>query len=89
MKTDHNSVQQARLNEARLEAVLKLSQMTEASLQQITDFALERAVALTKSQIGYLAFMNEDENRFSPCTLGQRKRWPNAPLPISPWFIRW
>jgi PAS domain S-box-containing protein len=50
-----------RLNESRLEALWKLSQMSEASLQQITDFALEAAVSLTKSKIGYLAFMNEDE----------------------------
>ncbi len=54
-------VAEIRLNEARLEAVLQLSHMTEAPLQQITDFALEQAVALTKSKIGYLAFMNEDE----------------------------
>ena len=54
-------VAETRLNEARLEAVLQLSHMTEASLQEITDFALEQAVALTKSKIGYLAFMNEDE----------------------------
>jgi PAS domain S-box-containing protein len=53
--------EQARLNEARLEALLKLSQMTEASLQEITDFSLEQAVLLTTSQIGYLAFMNEEE----------------------------
>jgi PAS domain S-box-containing protein len=54
-------VAETRLNEARLEAVLQLSHLTEASLKQITDFALEQAVALTKSKIGYLAFMNEDE----------------------------
>ncbi len=50
-----------RFNEARLEAVLHLSHMTEASLQEITDFALEQAVALTKSKLGYLAFMNPEE----------------------------
>jgi PAS domain S-box-containing protein len=50
-----------RLNESRLEALWKLDQMTDASLKQITDFALEEAVRLTKSQIGYLAFVNEDE----------------------------
>ena len=53
--------EQALLNEARLEALLKLSQMTEAPLQEITDFSLEQAVLLTKSRIGYLAFMNEAE----------------------------
>ena len=50
-----------RLNESRLEALWDLSQLTGASLRQITDFALEEGVRLTKSQIGYLAFMNEDE----------------------------
>jgi signal transduction histidine kinase/DNA-binding response OmpR family regulator len=50
-----------RLNESRLDALWQLSQMTEAPLQQITDFVLEEAVRLTKSGIGYLAFMNEDE----------------------------
>jgi PAS domain S-box-containing protein len=35
--------------------------MTKATLKEITDFALEEGVRLTKSQIGYLAFMNEDE----------------------------
>ena len=54
-------VKETRLNEARLEAVLQLSHMTEASLKEITEFALEQAVALTESKIGYVAFMNEDE----------------------------
>jgi len=54
-------VKETRLNEARLEAVLHLSHMTEASEKEITDFALEQAVALTESKIGYVAFMNEDE----------------------------
>lgn len=50
-----------RLDESRLEAVWRLSQMTKATLKEITDFALEEGVRLTKSKIGYLAFMNEDE----------------------------
>jgi PAS domain S-box-containing protein len=54
-------VKEARLNETRLEAVLQLSRMAEACLKEITDFALEQAVALTESKIGYVAFMNEDE----------------------------
>jgi signal transduction histidine kinase len=49
------------LNEARLEALLALSQMAEASLQEITDFALEQAVLLTRSQLGYLAFVNREQ----------------------------
>ncbi len=49
------------LDEERLEALQTLSQMTDASLQEATVFSLEEGVKLTKSQIGYLAFMNEDE----------------------------
>ncbi len=49
------------LEQSRLEALLRLGQMTGASMQEIMDFSLEEAVRLTQSQIGYLAFMNEDE----------------------------
>jgi PAS domain S-box-containing protein len=50
-----------RLEEARLEAILKLSHMTSSSLQEITDFVLEEAVSLTGSTMGFLGFMNDDE----------------------------
>lgn len=49
------------LNEARLQALLQLNEMTEASLKEITDFALEASVKLTQSKIGYLAFISADE----------------------------
>lgn len=51
-----------KLNESRLEALLKLSQMTDASLQDLADFALEEGVRLTGSTVGYLAFVSEDES---------------------------
>ena len=51
-----------RLDESRLEALVYLSQMADATLQQLTDFALEEAVRLTESRIGYLAFVNSDES---------------------------
>ena len=50
-----------RLNRYRLKALLDLSQMREASLGQIADFVLEKAVCLTKSEIGFLGFMSENE----------------------------
>ena len=68
-----------RLEESRLEALLKLNEMTGAPLQEITDFALEEAVRLTGSEIGYLAFMNEDET-CSPCIPGRRTPWCNVLL---------
>jgi PAS domain S-box-containing protein len=56
-----DSTEALRLRESRLEALWQLSQMTEASLQEIADFTMEEAVRLTRSQAGYLGFMNEDE----------------------------
>ncbi|MBN1514459.1 MAG: PAS domain S-box protein [Phycisphaerae bacterium] len=50
------------LNEARLEALLRLNQMTEASLTEIAEFAMEEAVRLTRSKLGYIAFAGEDES---------------------------
>ncbi len=50
-----------KLNEQRLEALLRLNQMADAPLDDITNFAMEEATLLTKSKIGYVAFMNEDE----------------------------
>jgi len=49
------------LDDARLEALVKLNQMDEASMQEITDFALEAGVKLTNSKLGYLAFVDEEE----------------------------
>jgi PAS domain S-box-containing protein len=53
---------QARLNEVRMNASLTLNQMTNATLPEITLFALEAGVEVTDSKIGYLAFMNADES---------------------------
>ncbi len=50
------------LNSRRTHVLLQFGQMTEAPLQQITDFALEKAVELTQSKIGYVAILNEDES---------------------------
>ena len=49
------------LDDSRLEALLKLNQMDEASMQEITDFPLQAGVKLTGSRVGYLAFVDEEE----------------------------
>lgn len=51
-----------KIDEFRLEALLKLEQMMDAPMQEIADFVHEEAVKLTGSNIGYLAFLNEDES---------------------------
>jgi signal transduction histidine kinase len=50
-----------RLSEARFEALYVLSQMTEASRKEIEDFVLEQEEKITKSEIGFIAFLNDDE----------------------------
>jgi PAS domain S-box-containing protein len=61
--TERKKAEDARaLNSQRVQALLQLNQMAAATLQEITDFALEEAVRLTQSKIGYLAFLNEDES---------------------------
>jgi PAS domain S-box-containing protein len=49
-----------RLDEARLEALLRLGHMSESSPQQIADFTLEQGILLTKSKYGLLALLNGD-----------------------------
>ncbi len=50
-----------RLDEARLEALWQLSQMSESSTEQIAEFALEQLVRLTGSQVGWIGFLDEAE----------------------------
>ena len=50
-----------RLDESRLEALLKLNQMITLPFQEIADFVQEEAVRPTQSKIGYLAFLDEDD----------------------------
>jgi PAS domain S-box-containing protein len=73
-----------RLEEARLEALLKLSQMSESSPQQIADFALEQGILLTKSRYGLLALSDGDgsgltvrsysQATVAECALGEKER---------------
>ncbi|MHC4067942.1 MAG: PAS domain S-box protein, partial [Planctomycetota bacterium] len=51
-----------RLDEARLEALVKLNDMAEAPFRQVADFALEEAVRVTTSKMGFLGFMSDDES---------------------------
>ena len=50
-----------RLDEARLEALWQLSQMTDSSTHQTARFALEQLVRLTKSEVGWIGFPDEAE----------------------------
>ena len=55
------SEQRSKLDEARANTLLELSQMTDRSAAEIANHAMESAIRLTGSTIGYIAFANEDE----------------------------
>lgn len=52
-----------RLNQQRLEALVKINNMTNATVKEIGDFALEQMLKLTDSEFGYLSFVNKDETQ--------------------------
>ena len=52
--------EEVRMNEFRLAAIIDLYQMHSAGTKEICDYALEKAIELTRSRIGYLAFVDED-----------------------------
>lgn len=59
--SDHKSIEEkSKLIQARHEAMLKLNQMSENTIKDITDFTLEEGIRLTGSDIGYIAFFDED-----------------------------
>jgi PAS domain S-box-containing protein len=59
-----HSAAAVQLQRDRLEALLKLSQMTEASENETMSFILEETIRLTGSEFGFLGFI-EDECRMS------------------------
>lgn len=53
-----------RVDEMRLEVLVELSQMRDVSLKQVSDFVVEQQVRLTGSEVGWLGFVNADEDSF-------------------------
>jgi PAS domain S-box-containing protein len=53
-----------KLNEQRLEGLVKISESDFSSEQEFLDFALHEAISLTASKIGYIYNYEEDEKKF-------------------------
>ncbi len=53
-----------RRNEARLESLLRISQYRADSTKDLLNYALEEAIRLTDSKIGYIYYYNEDRREF-------------------------
>jgi PAS domain S-box-containing protein len=54
-----------RLDEARLESLVKISQQSVDSVQELLDSALEEAIDLTGSKIGYIYHYDEKKEEFT------------------------
>ena len=71
--TERQRVEEAlSLNELQVHALLQLHEMADQPMQMIIDFALEKAIELTRSKACYLAFVNADE------TVLTMHLWPKA-----------
>jgi PAS domain S-box-containing protein len=52
-------------NELRLESLMRISQHGAGTIQELLDFALAEAIALTDSKIGYIYHYNENKKEFT------------------------
>ncbi len=59
------AVSAALLNQERLESLVTISQRRTENTQELLDFALEEAIRLTRSAIGYIYFYNEEKQEFT------------------------
>ena len=58
-----NAEEMQRLNAERMETLLHLYEMSGSSKDDIMQYAYESAIRLTRSKIGYLGFINEEETQ--------------------------
>ena len=64
--TDRKQAQEnLMLDESRLESLMRISQYRSETTQELLDFALSEAIALTGSKIGYIYFYDEDRELFT------------------------
>jgi len=75
--------EEIKINEARLASLLRISQYSPTSSQELLDYALEEAIALTGSKIGFIYFYDETTQQFTlntwskevmqECTVAERQ----------------
>ncbi len=61
--TDYKKIEERLIRDgAREKALLRLAQMHDLAADDISKYAMEAAISLTSSRIGYMALMSEDES---------------------------
>ncbi|MFH0736654.1 MAG: PAS domain S-box protein [bacterium] len=63
------SEEEAKLNELRMETLLKITQMEDTPINNISDYVLLESVKQTKSEGAFIAYLNENEQLLSVKTL--------------------
>ncbi|MDD5169359.1 MAG: PAS domain S-box protein, partial [Syntrophales bacterium] len=57
--------EEIRLDEARMKSLLKISQHKAESIRELLDFALDEAIRLTGSKMGYIYFYDDQKKEFT------------------------
>ncbi|MFO7896541.1 MAG: PAS domain S-box protein [Candidatus Cloacimonadales bacterium] len=70
-----HTLRRVKLNEARLESLLRINQYSPENIQKLLDFALAEIIKLTESKIGYIYYYDEKLQRFTLNT------WSNEVMP--------
>ncbi|MDD2320954.1 MAG: GAF domain-containing protein [Geobacteraceae bacterium] len=65
MTARRKAEEQVRLEEARLQSLLAISQYRARSVQDLLDYALAEAIRLTASKIGYIYFYDPEKELFT------------------------
>ncbi len=64
--SERNSLEEeARINQLRMESLLRISQGAFDSVQDLLDYALDESIKLTGSKIGYIYFYNDVSQEFT------------------------
>ncbi len=86
MKTEieerKHAEEELQLDEARLEALLSLNQMTQVTTDEIAEYALEESARLTQSEIGFINFLSENE-RYVTHAVYTKNTLEQCKLPIN------
>ncbi len=64
MTKQKEAEEKIKLNESRLQSLFNISQYEEKNTQDLLDFALEEAIKLTRSRIGYIYHYNNEKQEF-------------------------
>jgi PAS domain S-box-containing protein len=67
-----------KLNEARLAGLLRISQYQAESIQELLNYALEEAIALTASKMGFIYLFDDNSQQLTLNTWSSEVKWEST-----------